>query len=131
MNESWDGWESKRDSAQGGRRNAPINQIDIEGEIIRLSNELEEETEAFETLSVDHARKEAEFKKLWFGSYLNAEGSIKERESFAGYRHADMYLESQVAEALVKAKRERLHSLRTRLDSLRTLAANVRTQVQS
>lgn len=126
---SWDEWQRQREGK--GSRNGPIHQTDVEGDITRLSNELEEETEAFEVLAVDHAKKEAAYKKAWYGEYLNSEGSIKERESFAGYRHADAYLASQVAEALVKAKRERLNSLRTRLDSLRTLAANVRNQVQS
>ena len=36
-------------------------------------------------------------------------------------------MESQVAEAVMKAKREKLHTIRTALDSLRTLAANVST----
>ncbi len=37
-------------------------------------------------------------------------------------------MESQVAEAVMKAKREKLDTIRTALDSLRTLAANVRAQ---
>lgn len=132
MSNRWDGWEANKAGSGSNtrQRTRPINQVDIESEMIRLSNELEDETEAFEALSVDHAKKEANYKRLWYGEYLNAEGSIKQKESFAGYRHAEAYLEAQVAEALVKAKRERLHSLRTRLDGLRTLSANVRVQVQ-
>jgi hypothetical protein len=35
----------------------------------------------------------------------------------------------KIAEALVKAKREKLLSLRTSVDALRTLNANVRAQI--
>jgi len=36
----------------------------------------------------------------------------------------------EIAEALVKAKREKLLSLRTSIDALRTLNANVRAQIE-
>jgi len=111
-------------------RSKPLSSVDIEDEIIRITHELEGETEAFEQLSKDHAKKEAEYKTKWFKEYLAAEGSIKHRESWAGYKTSDLYYESVVAEALVKAKREKLHSLRTSCDALRTLAANVRSQVK-
>jgi hypothetical protein len=42
---------------------------------------------------------------------------------------ADFDYDYKIAEALVKAKREKLLSLRTSMDSLRTLNANVRVQV--
>lgn len=112
------------------KRNRPLTTDEIEAEIIRVTHELESETEAFEVLSKDHAKKEAEYKRAWFKEYLAADGSIKHRESWAGYKTSDLYYEAMVAEALAKAKRERLHSLRTSCDALRTLAANVRSQVK-
>jgi len=111
-------------------RTKPLSSVDIEEEIVRISSELESETEAFELLAKDHAKKEANYKSQWFKEYLAADGSIKHRESWAGYKTSDLYYESVVAEALVKAKREKLHSLRTSCDALRTLAANVRSQVK-
>lgn len=111
------------------RRTEPISQIEIEWEILRLLEMLEAETEAFEKLAEDAAQKEAEHKAEWAREYLSAEGSIKEREAWATYKMASLDHSYKIAEGLVKAKRERLSSLRTSLDSLRTLAANVRQQV--
>jgi hypothetical protein len=111
------------------RRTEPISQIEIEWEILRLLDMLEAETEAFEKLAEDAAQKEAEYKAEWAREYLSAEGSIKEREAWATYKMASLDHAHKIAEGLLKAKRERLSSLRTSLDSLRTLAANVRQQV--
>ena len=110
-------------------RTRPISQVEIEEEIIRLTDLLEQETETFETLAVDSAVKEANYKSTWAKEYLGAKGSIKEREAWADYKLEDLTLQYKISEALVKSKREKLHSLRTSIDALRTLAANVRAQV--
>lgn len=109
-------------------RNMPISQVEIEEEIIRFTTMLEVETENFESLAVDAANKDARYKSSWAKEYLSAKGSIKEREAWADYKLEDVLMEHKISEALVKAKREQLHSLRTNIDALRTLAANVRVQ---
>ena len=113
------------------RRSQPISQVEIEYELLRLTDMLEEETERFEDLAIDAAKKEAQHKSNWAKEYLSAKGSIKEREAWADYKMADIAYDYKIAEALVKAKRERLSSLRTSIDALRTLNANVRAQVMS
>jgi hypothetical protein len=110
-------------------RSQPISQVDIESEIMRLMAMLEEETEAFETLAVDSSKKEALLKANWAKEYLAAKGSIKEREAWADYKMSDESYAFKISEALVKAKREKLLSVRAALDALRTLNANVRVQV--
>jgi predicted nucleic acid-binding Zn-ribbon protein len=110
-------------------RTTPISQVEIESELLRLTDLLEEETEAFERLAEDAARKDANHKSNWAKEYLSAKGSIKEREAWADYKLADISYEHKIAEALVKAKREKLSSLRTSIDALRTLNANVRSMV--
>lgn len=110
-------------------RATPISQIDIENELMRLMDLLESETEAFEKLAEDSAKKEALYKSNWAKEYLSAKGSIKEREAWADYKLSDEVYDFKIAEALVKAKREKLLSLRTSIDALRTLNANVRVQV--
>ena len=112
-------------------RNKPISQVDIENELVRLMDMLEEETEAFETLAVDCAKKEALYKSNWAKEYLSAKGSIREREAWSDYKLSDESYDYKIAEALVKSKREKLTSLRTSIDALRTLNANVRTQVSN
>ncbi len=110
-------------------RSKPISQVDIENELVRLMDMLEEETEAFETLAVDCAKNEALYKSNWAKEYLSAKGSIREREAWSDYKLSDESYDYKIAEALVKSKREKLTSLRTSIDALRTLNANVRTQV--
>jgi hypothetical protein len=110
-------------------RNSPISQIEIEQELIRLMDALEEETEQFETLAMDSAKKEALYKTNWAKEYLSAKGSIKEREAWADYKMDQQVFEFKCAEALLKSKREKLLSIRTSMDAIRTLNANVRTQV--
>jgi len=97
--------------------------------MMRLLELLENETEAFETLSLDAAKKEAMYKANWAKSYLAAKGSIKEREAWADYQMNDENYDYKISEGLVKAKREKLLSLRTSIDALRTLNANVRALV--
>jgi len=109
-------------------RSGPITPIEIEDNMVRLVEELEDHTEAFEVLAVDLAKKESRFKSAWAKEYLAANGSIKERESWADYKLSDEQYEVKIADALLRAKKEKLNSIRTALDSLRTLAANVRAQ---
>ena len=110
-------------------RTNPISQVEIEQELLRLIDALEIETEKFEVLAVDAAKKEAEYKSNWAKEYLSAKGSIKEREAWADYKLDQMAFDYKIAEALVKTKRESLLSLRTSIDAMRTLNANVRVQV--
>lgn len=106
----------------------PISQLEIETSIVRLVEELEEETENFAVVSRDHAKKEAHHKTKWAQTYLKVDGSVKERESWAEYENSDSLFDVKIADALMRAKREKLLSLRTSLDAYRTLAANVRAQ---
>ena len=108
---------------------SPISQVDIEEELIRLINKLESETEQFEVVAIDSSKKEALYKSNWAKEYLSAKGSIKEREAWADYKMDQQNFEYKCAEALVKAKRELLLSIRASMDAIRTLNANVRTQV--
>lgn len=110
-------------------RTTPISQVDIESELLRFMDSLETETEAFETLAVDCAKKEALFRGNWAKEYLSAKGSIKEREAWSDYKLSDEAYLYKIAEALVKAKREKLLSIRGAMDALRTLNANVRAMV--
>ena len=109
------------------KRNSPISQVEVESEIMRLMELLEEHTEAFEQLAEDSAKKEALYKSNWAKEYLSAKGSIREREAWADYKLSDESYDYKISEALVKAKREKLISLRTSIDALRTLNANVRS----
>ena len=53
-------------------RSTPISQVEIEEEMLRLLDMLEKETEAFEQLSIDAAKKDAIYKSEWAKQYLSA-----------------------------------------------------------
>ena len=110
-------------------RSSPISQVEIEQELLRFMDMLENETEVFEVLAVDAAKKESLYKSNWAKEYLSAQGSIKEREAWADYKMDTFNYEHKIAEALVKTKRESLLSIRASMDAMRTLNANVRAQV--
>lgn len=110
-------------------RSGPISQAEIEDELMRLLTMLEQHTEEFEALAVRFAETEAEFKAGWARHYLQSSGSIRTREAEADDAMADLMYQYKIAEALMKAKREKLLSLRMSIDALRTLNANVRAQV--
>jgi len=110
-------------------RTAPISQVDIEQELLRLLDKLERDTEEFETMAIDCSKKESLYKSNWAREYLSAKGSIKEREAWADYKLEKEHFEFKCAEGLVKAKRESLLSTRSAIDAIRTLNANVRVQV--
>jgi len=95
---------------------------------MRLLGLLEGETEDFETLAVTAATTEASHRGAWAKTYLLSSGSIRQREAEADAALSDSLHDYKIAEALMKAKRERLLSLRTSIDALRTLNANVRAQ---
>lgn len=110
-------------------RSRPISQVEVESEILRLVDMLEQETENFEKLAQDAASKEAIFRAEWSKQYLIAAGAVREREAKADVHMAEIMYDSKIADSLVKAKREKLLSLRSSIDALRTLNANVRAQI--
>lgn len=109
-------------------RNGPISQIEVENEILRLLDELEEHTDEYQTLIENAAEAESSFKQAWNKDFLNQKGhgTQKDREAWADYKNAGLMHQWKIAEAIVKAKQQKLSSIRTGLDSLRTLSANVR-----
>ena len=106
----------------------PLSQADIEEELMRLSALLEEATDDYAILAEDEAKKAARHKSAWATAYIREEGAVKYRESMADYKTEDSLYDMKIAEALTKAKREKMLSLRSSMDALRTLAANVRAQ---
>jgi hypothetical protein len=107
----------------------PLTQVDIEYRLMKLLDDLEVQTDLFDVLSERAGALEAEYKSEWAKSYLRGEGSIRQREALADVALGDTGHAYKIAEALMKAGRERLISLRTSIDALRTLNANVRAQV--
>lgn len=109
----------------------PISQDEIEQEILRLSTMLEDATDNFAVLAEESAKKDALHKVAWAKSFLGTPTeykTVKDRESWAEYQNEATLYDARIADALMRAQRERLLSLRESIGALRTLAANVRAQ---
>lgn len=111
------------------QNDGPVSQVEIERELLRLLDLLEDSTVTFRKLATDEAKAEAAYKRSWAKEYLAASGSIKEREAWATYKLETELHDWKIAEALARSMKEKLTSLRTSIDAMRTLNANVRAQV--
>lgn len=105
-----------------------LSQLDVENEMLRLSETLEKETHAHADLAEEAAQAEADFKRAWARAYLRAEGTQKTREALADEQTGDELQLHLTKKGLERAKREALYSLRAQLDVLRSISANVRVQ---
>lgn len=107
----------------------PLAQVEIEHEIIRLSELLETVTDDLADCAVVAAKADADYKAAYASKFLVAEGPIGQREQQAMSECEDLYLAKKIGEARLDATREKGRNIRAQLDSLRTLAANLRPMV--
>lgn len=108
--------------------NRPVTQVDVEVEILRFVDMLEQETDAFAGRARDAAEAEANYKGKWASEYLKADGTEKKRAAVADVKCHDLYFKRKLAEGLKEATKESCSSMRAQLDALRTLSANIRNQ---
>jgi hypothetical protein len=109
-------------------RTAPLTAPEVEAEMERLGGQLEEATEQYAMEVVAAANAEVVYKIEYAKSYLRSKGTVAERESTAQVRCEAQLRSYKNAEAVMKAAKERLVTLRAHIDWLRTVAANVRAQ---
>lgn len=110
-----------------------LTQADIEGNILALSDQLEEETYLYSQLSDEAAIAEANYKQaaavhLVTLAAAGAKMTAPERQARVDVHCADQFRAWKVQEARRQACKEALLSLRARIDAQRSLAANVRHQ---
>jgi hypothetical protein len=106
----------------------PLTQVDVEGEIMRLCAELEDQVELFATVAEQRAEAEAAYKHHYSTALLQQQGkvTVSTREAVAHLRASKEFQLFRILEAREKATQQALIGIRCRLDSLRTIAANVR-----
>ena len=111
----------------------PLTQADIEAEIMRLSSELEDETERYAVLSTDAAEAEADYKYAAAQRHMlmvdrHPKMPANQRERLIDSACDAEYRHYKLSAAKLDATKQALLSLRARLDATRTLSANVRAQ---
>lgn len=108
---------------------APIAQVDIEAEILRLSDLLEKATHAVAKRARERAVARTAYKVAYAKAYLVASGPIPARESQATVDTEQALLEYETADAVTTAAMEAGRNMREQLQALRSLNANQRALV--
>lgn len=109
-----------------------LTQGEIEANITKLSELLEEETYAYARQSEASAEAESDYKVLMaraIVTFLNDRGlkmTQYERQARCDLICSDEFRVWKMAEARRSSTKEALLTLRSRLDAMRTLSANVR-----
>jgi len=117
----------------GPRPERLLTQGEVEREIMRLSDELEDETHRYADVGELVVNAELDYKGAHAASIIsaaaNSDGTkrtVAERDAWATTETIDLMRTWRIHEARQEATKQSLLSLRNRLDALRTLAANIR-----
>lgn len=106
-----------------------ISQAEVEGEIMRLSNLAEKVTLEMAKRAVAAAEADAAYKVAHAQAYLQADGSIPERDAIADIATRASYRDRRIAEARLDSCKEAGRNTRAQLDSLRSVNSNLRALV--
>lgn len=104
-----------------------LTQVDCENQILKDLDMLEDAVGLFDEMVAERARAEARYKRLRARNFLQAAGSVRDKEAYADAECADEHEDFLMADAKVKAQKELLSMLHARLDNMRSLNANVRS----
>lgn len=106
----------------------PINQIDLESQMLRICDRIEADIELLFDLSAQRAEAESAYKYKYSRSMVEqtTKVPVASKEAIAHLRASDEYRNWKVLEGREKATQQSLIASRARLDALRTISANVR-----
>lgn len=101
-------------------------QVDVEAEILRLSNLAEKVTTALAKRATESAEKDGAYRSAHAHAILRSKGTVAEREAQAAIDTEVQYLDRKLAEAKLDAAKEAGRNYRAQLDALRSINANLR-----
>lgn len=104
----------------------PLTQVEVEDEIVRLSELLEVETHELAAASQEHAAAEADYRAAFARAFVAAEGAMPMRQELARLACAHLYRERRITEAKQLGLQEAGRNLRAQLDALRSINTNLR-----
>lgn len=108
---------------------APLSQVEVESEIVRLSGLAEQVTQKLSERARAAAEADVTFKVAHGKALLLAEGPQYVRDAEATVKTEREYREKRATEALLLAAQEAGRNYRSQLDSLRSINANHRALV--
>lgn len=103
-----------------------MNPVEVESELLRLVERLEEATLELGRLAEQAAHAEVATKLGYAKAFLAADGPVATREATATVTTVETALQRRLADGRLMAQRELLTTYRTQIDALRTIAANMR-----
>lgn len=107
-----------------------LNQINVESELVRLSQLAEKVTFEISERAREAAVADAEYKRVYAAAYLMTQGkTVGEREAQCSVETADEYMRRRIAEARLLAAQEAGRNYRAQLEALRSINANLRSHV--
>lgn len=112
-------------------RTQPLSQMDVEAEILRLSDMAEKVTQTLAKRARAAAEADVAFKLCHAKALLLADGPQYVRDAEATVKCGTEYHEKRATEALLLAAQEAGRNYRTQLDSLRSINVNLRALVTS
>lgn len=107
----------------------PIAQVDIEAELIRLSQRAEEITQKLAIRAREAAEADVAYKVAHAKAMLTTDGTQYVREAQATVDTEDLYRQKRATEASLMAAQEAGRNVRAQLDSLRSINVNHRQLV--
>lgn len=110
------------------RTGEPLNAVQVELEILRFIDLLEERTYELAGRARLAAEDEANHKGMWATKFLQAEGTEAKRKAEADVSSHPAYTKRKISEGLYVSTKESLLSIRAQLDALRSISANIRAQ---
>lgn len=107
----------------------PLAQVEVEAEIMRLSEKAEQVTQEIGKRARAAAEADAAYDAAYYRAFLLAEGAMELRKAIAKDKTADLYLQKVAAEAVLDSAKEAGRNTRAQLDALRSINANHRALV--
>lgn len=109
----------------------PLTPASLVATLSGIGRDLDEKSDEIAALDEAHVRLRAELKRCFAREFLTTAGSNDVRRYTAEQSTADLYLEVELAEQVLRAGRESLRVLRDRLEIGRSLGALLRAEWNS
>lgn len=109
----------------------PLTPASLVATLTGIGRALDEKSDEIAELDETHVRLKANYKREFAREFLTAVGSNDVRRYTAEQNTADLHLEMELAEQVLRAAREALRVLRDRLEIGRSLGALLRTEWNS
>ena len=99
--------------------------------LAELSRLLDHKTQEIRDLDEKAVRAKAQYERSFARKFLDTTGAVDVRKQTAVLETADLRLDMELADVLVRAAREAIRTLRDQLDVGRSLNAATRAQAQA